>query len=110
MPTQMQQRLRKFMRQPDKIGSHDITETDLAIIYKVEQYRFIPTSLLTRLVPGNSRVIERRLQILYHKDLVNRFALRRAGGECNYFLDSRTALQLLVQEKGLDPEQFDWET
>src|SRR5438552_10047221 len=95
-PTAIQHRLSKFKRQPDRIGIRRLTERSLNILATIERYRFLPTSLLLRLVPGDSRTTHDHLQWLYHTGLVNRFALSRIGSEFNYYLDNSEALDLLV--------------
>ncbi len=97
----MQRRLKKYGRDLDTlaaVASRQITPTSLAIIATVHDYRIIPTSLLVRLVPGHEKNIQRHLQQLYHKGLINRFAFMRVRnpGEFHYYLDSTAALDLLV--------------
>jgi hypothetical protein len=55
----------------------------------IERYRFIPTSLLVRLMPGDQKNNHRHLQTLFHHGLVNRFCLPKYGGpgEFMYYLD-----------------------
>ena len=107
----MQQRLHKFRRDPDRIHNRKINDRSVAIIATIARYRFIPTSLLIRLVPGNEDVTHRHLQYLYHKGFINRFTFPRLGtpGEFIYYLDSTAALQLLVEHGGHRPEDLDWE-
>jgi len=113
--TYTQSRLRKFARDPSYAGRHPnkrLTDVSLAILAAIERYRLIPTSLLLRLTPGNSRVIHRHLQHLYHSGLVNRLALfGRSGrpGEFNYFLDNSQALEILVTEGEIPREHLDFE-
>lgn len=97
----MQQRLRKYTRDHSSfsaVASRQITDTSLAVVATIHDYRIIPTSLLTRLVPGHEKNISRHLQQLYHKGLVNRFAFMRGrnAGEFHYYLDNTAALDLLV--------------
>jgi hypothetical protein len=96
----MQHRLRKYSRDKSTlaaVASRQITDTSLAIIATIHDYRIIPTSLLTRLVKGHEKNIQRQLQQLYHKGLINRFAFMRGKnpGEFHYYLDSLEALDLL---------------
>ncbi|HEY6807093.1 MAG TPA: replication-relaxation family protein [Pyrinomonadaceae bacterium] len=107
----MQQRLRKYTRDQSSLAalaSRQITDTSLAVIATIYDYRIIPTSLLTRLVPGHEKNICRHLQQLYHKRLVNRFAFMRGrnAGEFHYYLDNTAALELLIS-RGVDPESLD---
>src|SRR6266404_8893060 len=104
----MQQRLKKFSRDSNSlatVASRRITETSLAIIATIHDYRIIPTSLLTRLVQGHEKNVQRHLQQLYHKGLVNRFAFMRAKnpGEFHYYLDHTAALDLLIAS-GMNPD------
>lgn len=100
----MQQRLRRFLRQPEKLGGRQITDKGLAAVVIIERYRFVPTSLLVRLMPGDQKNNHRHLQTLFHRGLVNRFCLPKYGGpgEFIYYLDSVSSLATL-QETGLLP-------
>jgi hypothetical protein len=97
----MQERLTKYSRDPESlsaVASRRITETSLAIIATIHDYRIIPTSSLVRLVHGHEKNIQRHLQQLYHKGLINRFAFMRGKnpGEFHYYLDNTAALDLLI--------------
>lgn len=97
----MQRRLKKYGRDSESlsaVASRRITETSVAIIATIHDYRIIPTSSLVRVVPGHEKNIQRHLQQLYHKGLVNRFAFMRGNnpGEFHYYLDNTAALDLLV--------------
>ena len=74
------------------------------------RYRFIPTSLLVRLMPGDQKNNNRHLQTLFHHGLVNRFCLPKYGGpgEFMYYLDSAQSLATLI-EAGLLPGLTDEE-
>lgn len=108
----MQQRLRKFSRDPEHLPKRLITERSLKIISLINEYHFLPTSLIIRLIPGNQRITQRHLQTLYHKGFINRFAFPKVGagfvGEFVYYLDSTYALELLV-EAGADSEVLSWD-
>lgn len=108
----MQQRLRKFSRDPEHLPKRLITERSLKIISLINEYHFLPTSLIIRLIPGNQRITQRHLQTLYHKGFINRFAFPKVGagfvGEFVYYLDSAYALELLV-EAGADSEVLSWD-
>lgn len=106
---QKQTRLPKFHRAPERIGRHPITPRDLEIIATVERYRFIPTSLLLRLVAGSPRGIANRLQILFHREMVRRFAFS-PNSEFIYYLDSPDVLELLAISRGVPVEELDWKT
>jgi hypothetical protein len=102
----MQQRLKKYSRDPAAfaaLASRQITPTSLAIIATIHDYKIIPTSVLVRLVPGHEKNIQRHLQQLYHKGLINRFAFMRGKnpGEFHYYLDNTASLDLLA-ENGVD--------
>src|ERR1041385_5869683 len=99
----MQKRLKKYERDPrslSAVASRRITETSLRIIATIHDYKIIPTSLLVRVVPGHEKNIQRHLQQLYHKELINRFAFMRGKnpGEFHYYLDNPEALRLLVAQ------------
>src|SRR5712664_3874942 len=107
----MQQRLKKYGRDSESlsaVASRRITQTSVAIIATVHDYRIIPTSLLVRLVEGHEKNIQRHLQQLYHKGLVNRFAFMRGKNpvEFHYYLDSAAALDLLVAQR-VDPDSLE---
>jgi hypothetical protein len=97
----MQHRLKKYTRDASTlaaVASRQITDTSLRILATIHDYRIIPTSLIIRLVPGHEKNIQRHLQQLYHKGLVNRFAFMRGKNpsEFYYYLDNPAALELLV--------------
>jgi hypothetical protein len=97
----MQQRLKKYGRDVTSlaaVASRRITDTSLHVIATIHDYKIIPTSLLVRLVLGNDKNLQRHLQQLYHKGLINRFAFMRGNnpGEFHYYLDNPEALNLLV--------------
>jgi hypothetical protein len=109
----MQQRLKKFSRDNKSlaaVASRRITETTVSIIATIHDYKIIPTSFLVRLVQGHEKNIQRQLQQLYHKGLVNRFAFMRGKnpGEFHYYLDNTAALHLLV-DHGADPGDLEFE-
>jgi len=109
----MRKRLKKYSRDlstRSAFSSRRITDTSLSVLATIHDYRIIPTSLLVRVVPGNSKNIQRHLQQLYHKGLINRFAFMRGRnpGEFHYYLDQPAALDLLVQ-RGVDSSSLDFE-
>ena len=89
-----QKRLRRFIRQPDRLQGRQLTTKGLQAVAIIERYRFLPTSLLVRLMPGDQKNNPRCVQTLFHQGLVNRFALPKYGGpgEFIYYLDSRDSL------------------
>lgn len=101
----MQQRLRKFIRQPEQIEGRQVTDKGLEVVAAIERYRFVPSSLLVRLVPGGMRNNHRHLQTLFHKGIINRFALPKYGGpgEFIYYLDSSQALKLIIDAGLIQP-------
>jgi len=104
-------RLKKYSRErAENLPPRRITERSIEIVEIVERYRFIPTSLIVRLVNGDVRTTERHLQNLYHQGLVNRFAFPSTfyPTEFIYYLDDKRALALLVNA-GRDAEKFDTE-
>jgi hypothetical protein len=107
------QRIKKYSReQAENLPPRRITERSIEIIEIIYKYRYIPTSLIVRLIDGDIRTTERHLQNLYHQGLVNRWAFPSTfyPTEFNYYLDDRRALTLLINEKGYDPEGMDYET
>jgi Replication-relaxation len=98
----MQQRLRKYRRDPrhtEALGNRQITDRSLEIISNLSYYRFLPTSLLVALIEGYPRITHRHLQMLFHRGLINRFTFPRIGnpGEFIYYLDNTQALELLIE-------------
>lgn len=109
----MQQRLKKYSRDMttlSAVASRRITETSVHAIATIHDYKIIPTSLLVRVVPGSPKNIQRHLQQLYHKGLVNRFAFMRGKnpGEFHYYLDNPEALNLLIAY-GATPQDLEFE-
>ena len=109
----MQQRLKKYSRDPSTlkaVASRQITNTSIALIATIHDYRIAPTSTLVRVVQGHEKNISRQLQQLYHKGLINRFAFMRGKnpGEFHYYLDNVEALNLLVN-RGADPADLEYE-
>ena len=62
------------------------------------------------LIPGSERKIHERLRVLYHKQLLNRFAFRKDNRlqEFNYYIDSTKTLQLLTQRAGYTQDDLHW--
>ncbi len=113
MDKQKGQRLKKYTRDhPANLPARRITPRSIEIIDIIYRYRFIPTSMIVRLVAGDMRTTERHLQNLYHQGFINRFAFPSTyyPTEFNYYLDERKALDLLAAENSLDPETLDYET
>src|SRR5438067_6573313 len=109
----MQQRLKKYSRDSkslEALASRRITDTSVRTIATIHDYKLITTSLLVRLVSGNEKNIQRHLQQLYHKGLVNRFAFMRGKnpGEFHYYLDNAEALDVLVA-RGADARELEFE-
>src|SRR5437016_944881 len=109
----MQQRLKKYGRDSkslEAVASRRITDTSVEAIATIHDYKIIPTSLLVRLVSGHEKNVQRHLQQLYHKGLINRFAFMRGKnpGEFHYYLDNTAALHLLV-DQGADPNDLEFE-
>lgn len=108
----------KYTRDPNfknvaHVRGHQITPTSLAIIEAIYRYRFIPTSLIFRLVAGHWRNLYYHLQALYHKHkLIDRLTLFDARGfpeEFVYHLDSPRALELLCEYGWRQPNELDFE-
>ncbi len=109
----MQKRLPKYgrdLRSRAAVATRQITDTSLALIATIHDYKVIPTSLLVRLVEGSEKNLYRQLQQLYHKGLVNRFAFmrRKNPGEFHYYLDNTEALNLLVAS-GATPADLEFQ-
>jgi hypothetical protein len=92
----------KFAR-PESPRAGKITNRDLDIIEAILRYRFSPSSELLRLVGGNEDVTHRRLRRLWESGLINRFAFPfpRPHSAFYYYLDSRSALDLLANARGI---------
>jgi len=106
------QRLKKYTREnPENLPPRRITPRSIGIIDTINRYKFIPTSLIVRLIDGDMRTTERHLQNLYHQGLINRFAFPSTyyPTEFNYYLDDRAALNLLI-DAGHDVDTLDYET
>jgi hypothetical protein len=111
----MQKRLRKFRRDPsapEALGKRQITERSLHIIANLTFYHFLPTSLLLRLVAGDVRTTQRHLQMLFQFGYINRFTLPAVhrNQEFIYYLDSPTALELLIEHEWGEREHLNFET
>ncbi len=104
-------RLSKFTREPKAVADKKLTPRSLQVIAAIARYRFLPTSLLVRLIDGNEDVTHRHLQQLFHKGLINRFAFPKTGGsnEFNYYLDNSDALTLLVEHELAEKADLDFE-
>jgi len=98
-----QHRLKRFIRQPDRLADRQLTPKGLELLATVERYHLLPSSMLVRLVAGDRSNNYRHLQTLFHKGLVNRFAMPTiwgTPGEFVYYLDTATSLKTL-EEHGL---------
>lgn len=105
-------RLKKYSRErSENLPPRRITSRSIEIIDIIQRYKFIPTSLIVRLIGGDQRTTERHLQNLYHRELVNRFAFPSTfyPTEFIYYLDDRRALALLINEKGYEADKLDYE-
>src|SRR5438128_3754643 len=107
-----EKRLSRLKRDPKAVADKKLTHRSLDVIAVIARYRFLPTSLLVRIVEGNEDVTYRHLQQLFHKGLINRFAFPKIGGsnEFNYYLDSPKALALLVQAGIAKKAELDFES
>ncbi len=109
MPEEKGKRLKKYSRErAENLPPRRITSRSIEIIDIIQRYKFIPTSLIVRLVTGDTRTTERHLQNLYHQELVNRFAFPSTffPTEFIYYLDDKRALALLINA-GYDAEKLD---
>lgn len=110
MPDVLQKRIKKYSREkPENLPNRKINDRSLKIIDALNRYKFLPTSLIVRLIEGNRRITERHLQNLYHQGFVNRFAFPTSfhPGEFNYFLDDRKGLDLL-RDNGFATDELDY--
>jgi len=106
------QRLKKYVREkPENLPARRITPRSIEIIDIIHRYKFIPTSLIVRLISGDMRTTERHLQNLYHQGFINRFAFPSTyyPTEFNYYLDNRAALDLLI-DSGHPADKLDYES
>jgi hypothetical protein len=96
--TKTQQRLKRFIRQPDRLAGRKLTDKGLEALAIIARYRFVPSSMLVRLIHGESKNSYRNLQTLFHHGFTQRFALPKYGGpgEFIYYLDSPDTLDLLI--------------
>lgn len=104
-------RLKKYSREkPENLPPRRITKRSIEIIDIIQRYKFIPTSLIVRLIDGDMRNTERHLQNLYHQGLINRWAFPSTyyPTEFNYYLDDKRSLALLTGA-GYDADKLDQE-
>ena len=89
------------------------TDLDLQIIATLAAYHLLPTSLLTKLVRANSRVVYRHLQKLFHLELLDRFHFPRPAGqnpgEFIYAIQSVAALNWLVEYGWAETAALDYD-
>ena len=112
MPEIKGQRLKKYTREkPENLPPRRITPRSIEIIDIIHRYKFIPTSLIVRLIDGDMRTTERHLQNLYHQGFINRFAFPSTyyPTEFNYYLDNKAALDLLIGN-GQAADKLDFES
>jgi hypothetical protein len=110
------QSLPRFTRLPAaasglKLRKRHITKTSLSLIDTIYRYRFIPTSLLFKLVTGDRRNLYFHLQALYHTGYINRLSLLNQYGypdEFIYFLDHPKPLELLAESGIHSPDELDF--
>jgi hypothetical protein len=107
-----QQRLRKHTREPDKLRPHKFTHNSFAILRLLNDYRFLTTSMLLKLMPCSERRTYEHLQLLYHDGLIQRFAFYnfRFPGENIHYLDNPRALDMYAAATGAPPEELDYAT
>lgn len=111
----MQKRLPKYRRTEESfqlLANRQITDRSLEIISFLSFYHILPSSLLVRLVEGNEDITYRHLQMLYHRQLINRFSFVNAlnPGEFHYYLDNTAALELLVEHGWAEPNELDYDS
>ena len=114
--TARQQRGPKYRRtqaSKQRYAQTRTTELDLQIIAALAAYHLLPTSLLTRLVRANERVVYRHLQKLFHLELLDRFHIPRPAGqnpgEFMYVIRSVAALKWLVEYGWAETSALDYD-
>jgi hypothetical protein len=105
---------RRSVRLPDgfKLRKRHITKTSLLLIDAIYRFRFIPNSLLFKLVAGDKRNLYFHLQALYHTGYINRLNLLNQYGypdEYIYYLDNPKPLELLAEQGIRTPDELDFE-
>lgn len=108
----IQKRLRKHTREPDKVGPHRFTQNSYEIIRLLNDYRFLTTPMLLKLMNCSERRTYHHLQMLYHDGLIQRFAFYnfRFPGENIHYLDNPRALDVYAAATGTPPEELDYAT
>ena len=111
----MQQRLAKYSRNQDTYEAfkgYRFTPTSIKIIEKIHDYKFLPTSMLLRLVGGDRTNVYDHLKALYHLEYINRFAFSNPGqftlGEFNYYLDDIKSLRKLQEARIKSKDDLDY--
>src|SRR5690348_5171930 len=104
------QKFAKFIR-PEAGRLGPITDRDLDILDAVLRYRCCSAAQIVRLVGGNEDVTHRRLRRLWERGLVTRWAFPGFRTHCEfyYYLDNRTALDLVAERRQLEihPQMLD---
>lgn len=108
----IQIRLRKHAREPDKVGPHRFTQNSFEIIRLLNDYRFLTTSMLLKLMPCSERRTYHHLQHLYHDGFIQHFAFYnfRFPGENIHYLDNPQALEFYSAATGTPQEELDYAT
>lgn len=108
--TQTKSKWKKFVPQADKATKKGLTELDYYIIKLLDEYRFLPSSILQQLVPAYPKTTSDCLTNLYRKGLVNRFAFLkvRFHDEFIYYLHNHKTLDLYAQATNTDPNELNY--
>jgi len=103
-----QKRKPRFAPKPEHFERRQTTDRSFLALLVIVLYRFIPTSFIASLVPGDRRTTLDHLQMLFHKGLINRFQMSRKG-EFIYFVDNNRTVQLVVDEGYRTTEDVDFD-
>jgi hypothetical protein len=104
----MQKRLKKFKPQPEAVAHHVTTRRDLEILDTAARFPLMTTSLFQSLIDGSPKGIAHRLQILFHRKLLQRVP-GTINEECIYYMDNLDALRLLAAHGMISPEAPEWD-
>ena len=99
-------RRQRFTRQPEALGGRQITPKTIQALAVIQRYRFLSTSLVVRLMPGEITNNYEHLRTLFDLGYVNRFALptlRGLPGEFVYYLDRQASLKFLIEQGVIQP-------
>ena len=105
----MQKRLKKFEPQPTAVTHHVTTGRDLEILYTAVHFGVTTTSLFQSLIDGSPKGIAHRLQINFHRGLLQRVR-GRINEENVYYVDNLDTLRLLAAHGMISPDAPEWDS